>query len=100
MKNKQEIVIVRPKAQDQTAWQAYKQEHPELKGQRYYKVIPKQPTNYVFMVVVMLVSICAVPYIASKFDKLMHDPLFGLIGTGLIILVLIKLFQGFEKNYG
>lgn len=84
MKTKQ-VVIVQPK--ERTAYQI----HRDNGG---------SPYDYLKMTLVIMAGISALVMLGSKFDKIMHDPLWGMIGTGLIILVAIKLFQGFDKNYG
>lgn len=87
MKQNQSIVQARVVQEDKSAYRLAREEG-------------KSPYDFVKMTVVMMASIGAVVMIGSKFDKLMHDPLIGLIGTGIIVLVLVRLFQGFEKNYG
>jgi len=86
MKQKQ-IIVARVEQKDKSAYRL----HREQGG---------SPYDFIKTTLVIMAGISALVMLSSKFDKLMHDPLWGMLGTGVIILVAIKLFQGFEKNYG
>lgn len=76
---------------------------PDRKEKSAYRQAREQgqsPFEFVKMTLVIMAALCALVALSSKFDKLMHDPLWGMLGTGIIIIVAIKLFQGFDKNYG
>lgn len=83
---KQTQIIVMPSKEDKTAYQQAREEG-------------KSPFEFVKMTLIMLASISALVMIGSKFDKLMHDPLWGMIGTGVIIFVAVKLFSEFDKKW-
>lgn len=72
---------------DPTAWQLARREGKSFK-------------DYCSMVFTIMGSLVALIVIASKFDKPMHDPVIGLLGTATVIFIAWKLFKEFDRRYG